>query len=769
VGRLLDPAGRIDQFREFSPALIEADLRDAAGVMDTLRDYFESSENPVSRDEFLRFAGLLHPRSIGLMDLVWAPRVTAEDRDAFEQAARAAGLADFQIGDFTAAGKLVRAGRRDAYYSVLWVEPGGVRRGVMGLDLMVDQARRGAIQKAIETGQPAATPPLPIVTAPGPRAAVYCYVPVFRGGRAAVGAAGVPLGLVFAAFETVKLVENIIGARRNMLGIDIYFYDPGGAVGDRLIYWRPAERPSAEPPTEAELRALPHWEGKVALIDQTWGVLALPSRGMVSGYGTWTALVPLAIGLLLTVMVTGYLMNSLRRTRQLETLTTSLRETTEGLYRQTEAVERLARQDVLTELPNRAAFQEALARAAASVAGGGMFALLCLDLDRFKHVNDTLGHPVGDALLWAVAERLRRLVRGGDTVARLGGDEFSIVQVGIAGAESPAKLSQRIIDELHAPFELLGHRVVIGVTIGIALADAEMRDVGTLMRNADLALYRAKQDGRGNFRFFEPEMDAQAQARRQLELDLRRAIDEEEFELHYQPLVSVEGRRVTGFEALIRWRHPTRGMVMPGDFIPLAEEIGLILPIGAWVLRTACMEATNWPERISVAVNISTVQFHRADLVKQVGEALGRSGLAPARLELEITETLLRDQSDATLQTLRDLRALGVRIAMDDFGSGYSSLNYLRRFMFDRLKVHSGFIGNLADAGDSAAIARAIAGMGRSLGIETTAEGVETEEQMARLVGDGFTELQGYLFAKPCAAADVPRLLAEPLRSMAAA
>jgi diguanylate cyclase (GGDEF)-like protein len=419
----------------------------------------------------------------------------------------------------------------------------------------------------------------------------------------------------------------------------------------------------------------------------------------------------------------------------------------------------MSRYDGLTELLNRTAFNAALRAAAQRAARGENFALLCLDLDRFKQVNDTLGHPVGDALLCAVAGRLTSLVRDSDAVARLGGDEFAILQVDLESPDNAAALAQRIVITLREPYDVAGHRVVIGATVGIALGHVEARDVDTLLRNADLALYRAKQEGRGIFRFFEPEMDARAQARRQLELDLRGAIEREEFELYYQPLISVEHREIAQFEALIRWRHPQRGLVSPNDFIPLAEEIGLIVPIGAWALRTACREAAGWPDRVSVAVNLSATQFARANVVDQVTTALRESGLAPQRLEVEITETALLTDSARTLETLHALRRLGVRIAMDDFGTGYSSLSYLRSFPFDKLKIDQSFIRDLGEAGDSAAIVRAIAGMGQSLGIKTTAEGVETEQQMRQLIGDGCDELQGYFFSKPCPAAEVARLL----------
>jgi len=753
--------------------LINSDLEEAVSVLDTLRVYFESTQDLVDRKEFEYFSRLLKLRSAGLRDTAWAPRVTAAGRSAFERDVRASGRPGFQIVELEQSGKLVRAGDRPEYYPVLYATD-EAKHPVLGLDLAFEPMRRAVIDRAIRTGLPAASHPLFIrLVDQETGGTVLSYLPVYQHMISGDDPASPPSGLVFGIFDVKTTVDHIIDAKRKLTGLDLYFFDPAGPPGDREIYWRPGWSAAGVPgaaaePREQDLRAMPHWEGTVALMDQTWGVLALSSAGITSGYLTWYALIPLGLGLLLTGMGTAYMEVSLRRTRQLEALTTSLGEMTSDLYQQTRQIERLARQDVLTELPNRAAFHEALGKAAARARRGDPFALLCLDLDRFKQVNDTLGHPIGDALLRAVADRLRALVRGEDTVARLGGDEFSMVQTGIAGPESAATLSRRAIAELSAPYDLLGHHVVIGVTIGIAMGPEDGKDGETLMRNADLALYRAKQDGRGVYRFFEPEMDAQAQERRQLEMDLREAVEREEFELHYQPLVSVETRRVTGFEALIRWVHPVRGLIGPGDFIPLAEDIGLIVPVGAWVLKTACREATNWPERVSVSVNLSPGQFTRSDIVSQVGSALRESGLAPERLELEITESLLRHDSDATLQTLRDLRGLGVRIAMDDFGSGYSALNYLRRFMFDRLKIHANFVGRLGEATENAAIGRAIAGMGRSLGIATTAEGVETEEQMKQLVRDGFTEIQGYLFAKPCPASDVPRLLVEVARTEAA-
>jgi diguanylate cyclase (GGDEF)-like protein len=387
-------------------------------------------------------------------------------------------------------------------------------------------------------------------------------------------------------------------------------------------------------------------------------------------------------------------------------------------------------------------------------------AVLCLDLDHFKDINDTLGHPIGDDLLKAVAERLGRAIRETDILARLGGDEFAIVQV--EANDQPAQsaaLASRLVDVISAPYDINGHHVVIGTSIGVSTAPTDGTEPDQLLKNADMALYRPKADGRGTYRFFEADMDARAQSRRALELDLRAAVACGQFELYYQPIQTIGAGEIIAFEALVRWNHPTRGMIQPNDFIPLAEQTGLIVPIGDWVLRAACLEAGSWSQKIRVAVNLSAVQFKNRKLVESVEAALSASGLAPDRLELEITETILLHDYEGTLATLRALRNLGVRISMDDFGTGYSSLSYLQSFPFDKIKIDQSFIRELANRDESMAIVRAIAGLGKSLGIPTTAEGVETREQLRLLRSEGCTEVQGYLFSPPCPAAEVETLL----------
>jgi diguanylate cyclase (GGDEF)-like protein/PAS domain S-box-containing protein len=421
----------------------------------------------------------------------------------------------------------------------------------------------------------------------------------------------------------------------------------------------------------------------------------------------------------------------------------------------------MAHHDALTDLPNRVLFRERMAEGLLKTeATGEPLALLCLDLDHFKAVNDTLGHPIGDQLLTAVAERLAKVVGRTGMLARLGGDEFAIL-LHAATAQAAETLARRLVRTMTEPFVIEGHLINTGLSVGIAVAPGDGTAGDHLMKCADLALYRAKSEGRGMFRFFEPDMGRRLQARRELELDLRQALSAGEFSLSYQPQVRAATQELAGFEALIRWNQIARGPVSPADFIPLAEETGLILPIGEWVLREACREAARWPAPLKVAVNLSPVQFKNRRLVRFVKETLEATGLAPSRLELEITEAVLLQNDDVTIAMLHELRALGIRIAMDDFGVGYSSLSYLRSFPFDKIKIDRSFIADLDRNRDNAAIVRAMAGLGASLNVDTTAEGVETAEQLAVVRQCGCTEIQGYLISAPRPAAQIGALIAE--------
>jgi diguanylate cyclase (GGDEF)-like protein/PAS domain S-box-containing protein len=423
------------------------------------------------------------------------------------------------------------------------------------------------------------------------------------------------------------------------------------------------------------------------------------------------------------------------------------------------SVERLAYHDSLTGLPNRVRFHDKLEQAIASVAQGGSFALLCLDLDNFKAINDTLGHPAGDVLLRHVADRLSAALREGDVVARIGGDEFQMLVMNQDNPADTAALAERIQASLAVPVKVDSYVLAVDASIGIAMCPRDGAHPDKLMQSADLALYRAKAAGRQTYRFFEAEMDEKMRQHQALKIELRTALDRNELDLAYQPLIGLQSGRVEGFEALLRWKHPDRGTVSPTDFIPAAEVTGLILPIGRWALVRACCEAKRWPENVRIAVNLSPVQFGQRDLPRAVSEALSASGLAPERLELEITESVPLLDNEANLSVLHDLREIGVNIALDDFGTGYSSLGYLHRFPFSKIKIDRSFVSRITDAQDARTLVKTIIAMARALGISVTAEGVETQEQADFLHAQGCDQVQGYLFSRPVPAQDVPSLI----------
>ena len=431
-------------------------------------------------------------------------------------------------------------------------------------------------------------------------------------------------------------------------------------------------------------------------------------------------------------------------------------------------VHRMARYDSLTGLHNRNSFAVHVAEALRGLHGRRhRFAILLLDLDRFKAVNDTMGHPTGDLLLQHVAERLRAVTPQRGHVARLGGDEFVVVQDEFTSEQGISDLAAAIVRTIEEPFDLDGSRVAISASIGIALAPDHSADGDRLLKCADIALYAAKAAGRGTFQFFQPEMEAAAHERHAVEADLRMALERGEFELHYQPIIDLRTGSIACCEALLRWHHPERGLVAPADFIPMAEETGLILPIGQWVLNEACQQARTWPASIGVAVNLSAAQFSDPRLPMQVVDALDRSGLGPHRLELEATETVTLGGNEATLTTMANLRTLGVRLSLDDFGTGYSSLSYLTKYRFDTLKIDRTFVADLQPGAEALAIVRAIVAMAKNLDMTIVVEGVETHEQLDALRAEGCDLGQGYLFSRPLTAEAVGALLArrEPVPS----
>ncbi len=422
-----------------------------------------------------------------------------------------------------------------------------------------------------------------------------------------------------------------------------------------------------------------------------------------------------------------------------------------------EKIAHLAHFDSLTDLPNRALFRQQIEREFLGASRGERFALFYIDVDEFKGINDSLGHHVGDELLKCVAERIKGCIREVDLVARLGGDEFAVIRKDVTCADDVVWFAKRLQEAIRHPYQCLGHQLSADASIGIALAPQDGGDLDQLIKNADLAMYAAKADGRRTYRFFEPAMDARAKERLILEQDLRQALMDGNFEVQYQPLVNLRSNQITGCEALLRWRHPERGMVSPAEFIPVAEDTGLINQLGEWVLATACAEAANWPNHVRIAVNVSPVQFRSPTFGLKVAAALSASGVLPNRLELEITEAVLIRDDETALGILHQLRALGVRIALDDFGTGYSSLSYLQRFPFDKIKIDRCFVNNIVETGGSVSIVQAVVNIAAARNMTTTAEGVETEQQREVLLSLGCTEMQGYLFSAAKPACEVAR------------
>jgi diguanylate cyclase (GGDEF)-like protein/PAS domain S-box-containing protein len=433
-----------------------------------------------------------------------------------------------------------------------------------------------------------------------------------------------------------------------------------------------------------------------------------------------------------------------------------------------EKIAHLAHYDALTDLPNRVLFREQIERELRRTGHGEQFALLYIDIDEFKGINDSLGHHVGDELLKTVATRIRSCIGRNDLIARLGGDEFAVIQTGLGNDADVVEFVTRIHEAIRQPYQCLGHQLSTDASIGIARAPQDGTELDQLIKNADLAMYGAKADGRRTHRFFEPAMDACAKAKLAMEQDLRQALVDGGFEIHYQPLVDLGRNEVTGCEALLRWRHPERGMISPAEFIPVAEDTGLINELGEWVLRTACAEAASWPDHIRLAVNVSPVQLKCQTIALKIAGALAASGLSARRLELEITEAVLIRDDEAALAILHQLRAIGVRIALDDFGTGYSSLSYLKRFPFDKIKIDRCFVSDIAEIDGSSAIVQAVVNIAASRNMTTTAEGVETQAQREILRALGCTEMQGYLFSAARPGPEVRKLFGAPAEVAAA-
>lgn len=729
---------------------INADLVEARSLLYTMAAFIESRDSPVSRREFERFSNVFRNRMVGLRDVGWSPRITLAERRSFERLARVTGYPGYRIFENGPHHRRISARMRPEYYPLLFTEAQSAKEHVVGFDILSSPVRAAAIERALRTGQPAATPPTNVMSVRRRNGGVIGYMAV---GRSRVNTnAPVARGVVLGVFDVVPMIDHSILAKAQSAGLDLFLLDPAQPPGHRLIFWRPAAATDRPPPLESTLRSMRHSTGTIELIDQRWEAIVTPATPL--RYLHWSPLAAMVfgVGLTMTAMIVAYLVVSLRRARRLEALTASL-------HHNAEQIRFMARHDALTLLPNRFFFTERIAEAIADLRNRSSFALLYLDLDHFKAVNDTLGHSAGDRLLRMVAERIASCLRPIDTVARLGGDEFAIIVKEFTTTDHIVALAQRLIATVEQPYVIDSHPVMIGVSIGIAFTNSSEATPETLLKQADLALYDAKDGGRGTFRFFEPHMQTLIENNLRIEHELRRGLENGEFAVHYQPIVNLEQNCLIGFEALVRWNHVERGLLPPEEFIALAEARGLIGPLGSWILHAACHDAARWPGSLRVAVNISPVQFSADGVLEDIASALRASGLPADRLEIEITEAAVLRYDRETLTVLNELRAQGVRVAFDDFGTGFSSLSSLLRFAFDKIKIDRSFIARLETSSSASAIVRAIGGLASNLGAATTAEGVETLEQLRLVRRMGCSEAQGYLYSPPRPNHELPLLI----------
>jgi diguanylate cyclase (GGDEF)-like protein len=706
-----------------------------------LRTLFESANEDVTRSEFEVFVGRLFENHSGILRVGWLPRVNRKERADYEAAAVSDGVAGYEIKSLAPDGGLFPAPQSNEYFPVFFsTEP--KTSPVYGVDYSTDPIRWATLQRARDNDAVAAMPARLFFDRKGGNHGVLVSVPIYVKGTSRTDVADRRrnlAGYVVGIFDVAQLLISIrtATAASSDIAIDAYPPDQGRSAGPE---YRSIPDYSSAPQTSRSRQAFatgPRWSGMLRIGDATWRVQAIPAaRGRLTARYD-RAMIALAAGLTVTGFAIVYLGLASRNSRQIALTNRRVLE--------------LAQTDTLTGLPSRASFLEQLEEVNSCERGrSGAFSILMLDLDRFKNVNDSLGHAAGDALLRQVAHRLKSTLRGTDVLARFGGDEFAVVQAECDDQRAGSiNLATRISKLIAEPFLLPGHRVEIGTSIGIAMAPEHGSDQEQLLKKADLAMYRSKSAGRNRYTLYDEAMSVELEARNTLEGDLRDAIAGCQFEVHYQPFFDVKTGYRKGVEALVRWRHPIRGLIPPDQFIPLAEESGLIVPLGEWVLRRACDDAASWPADIKVAVNLSPVQFKQAELFDVIKSALRNSGLPPERLEIEITESVLLESAVENHAFIEKLKTIGISLALDDFGTGYSSLSCLTAFPFDKIKIDKSFIGSLMKSYKSSAIVSSIVTLARGLDISITAEGVETREQLERLRTLGVHFAQGYLLGRP--------------------
>ena len=730
---------------------LQTGIKDYLDKMVAVRAMFNASDT-VNRNEFGIFADAILQGQTAILGFSWIPRVRGDERVAHELDAIRDGLTDYHIKAAGPDGDLVVSPEQSEYFPVYYSNAIVKSSIVYGLNMNSEASRRKVLERARDSGEMATSMQFTLLSLADDHNGFFVLMPVYK--------QGMPhdtvedrrrnlVGYINGVFRTGVMLDTILGSLTTRLDLFVFGQD---ALPDRPpihMIASPLRKGPLQPRSQQALATGLHWTGEISVGDARWTLVAVPIPGglKVAGYG-WIALIS---GLLITGTLVAYLWASGRYARRLEVAN--------------EKVLELAETDLLTNLANRRAFHDRLALAfAASKRGANAFAVLYLDLDDFKAINDTLGHATGDALLQEAVKRLKASVRETDLVARFGGDEFAILQTDVTDPAAAGSLAKKIIRSLADPYTIDGDELRITASVGIAPYTDEVAGPEAMMMQADLALYRAKDDGRNCFRFHSGELDQQIHLRVTLAEELRLAIERDELELHYQPQVAISSGQVVGVEALVRWNHPTRGLIMPSIFIPIAERTGAIVPLGNWAFGEACRQFKLWGAQGIVpkvlAVNMSATQFKgRSNLDFEVAQQLANWGIAPGDIELELTESVLMEVTQRHRDTFDHLRQLGVRIAIDDFGTGYSSLKYLTTYPVNRLKIAQELVSRVDKDVRNATVVRASIRLAHELGIEVIAEGVETEAQARFLVTAGCEYAQGHYFSRPVNAERITEIL----------
>jgi len=727
-------------------ARMQADIERALESLASTGGFFDASSE-VTRaefDAFLRTHLDSHPE---VRAIEWLPRITAGERAAFEAAAHADGLGGFRVTERTTGESLAPATDRPEYFPVWFTMPLERNLRALGFDAYSRANNRDVMDAARDSGTVLATDAFALVQDPERKRSVAVFRPVYRGG--VIPATRLERRRQLQGFLAILLcAADLSAASRHQapaIGIDWMLIDASAPPENRLLHFQPSRLRAAPvpPPPAARFDGPLVTEIPLQIPGRLWSMQFTPAPEFHSLDHRSREWLMLAFGLALTTLLAVYQGSRIRRAIE---------------------VENLARRDYLTGLPNRALLAERLEHALTLAdREARTLAVLFLDLDRFKHINDSMGHSVGDHLLKQVAQRLSAVVRREDTLVRMGGDEFVVLMEHFHHERDAALLADKVIQSLADPLEVNDLPVYLTTSIGISLYPRDARSAEGLISNADAAMYRAKESGRNAYQFYTPELTRIAREQVTLVSDLKHALERQELELHYQPQVAIADGRIFGVEALLRWRHGAVGLIAPDRFIPLAEDTGLIIPIGEWVLREACGQAQRWLEAglplERISVNLAGPQIQRGDIVATVERILADTGLPPGKLELEVTESFVMGREDAAITTLRRLRRLGITIAVDDFGTGYSSLSRLKQLPIDRLKIDRSFVQDLPHDEDDTAIARAVIALGHSLGLRVIAEGVETAAQAQFLLDEGCQEAQGYYYSRPVPAAEIADLV----------